>query len=75
VSVQAELFDAGLRHSRCLRCRRKLHSDKRRMYRTRLAGLCYECLKSFEAARTWQLELFLQGETNGIHHRSLRREG
>lgn len=56
---QKELFDAGLRHKVCRRCRRKLHPDQRRQYRTRVAGLCWHCLAQYERFAGWSLERFI----------------
>lgn len=56
---QLELFDAGIRHHVCLRCRRTLHTDRKRLYRTRVAGLCFVCLAAFERWPGWSLERFI----------------
>ncbi|MCA9013277.1 MAG: hypothetical protein KDB01_26190 [Planctomycetaceae bacterium] len=62
-AFQRELFDAGLRHHRCRRCRRKLHVDKHRQYRTRLAGLCWKCLLQFEKFNGWDVDAFCGKES------------
>lgn len=59
---QKELFDAFLRLKHCRKCRRRLHTDTQRRYATRPAGLCYRCLRQFNAAATWQVDLFVSQE-------------
>lgn len=64
---QKELFDGFVRHTECRRCGRTLHSDKRRQYRTRVAGLCFRCLADFNAANTYDVDRFIS-ETTDSHH-------
>jgi hypothetical protein len=59
---QRDLFDAVLRERHCKRCRRKLHKNPRGHYRTRLAGLCCFCLRSFERFRGWSVDAFIQSK-------------
>ena len=64
-SVQEELFDGFVRQRRCLCCHRRLHADPANRYRTRLMGLCFECLRDFERAGTWSVERFLIERCSG----------
>lgn len=57
---QLEFFDPFIRQSRCRCCQRKLHPDQKRRYRTRIAGLCFVCLREFEKFDGWSIEEFLK---------------
>ena len=57
---RGELFDGFLRQRTCRRCRRKLHSDKQRRYRTREAALCFRCLQEFERSPFWSFDTFIK---------------
>lgn len=59
MSKQLDLFDGFLRLRNCRKCDRKLHHDQKNQYRTREAGLCYACLREFEASPHWTIEQFL----------------
>ncbi len=56
---QQELFDGFLRHKKCLKCRRKLHPDKQGRFLCRLMGLCFLCLRRFEASDRFTVEGFI----------------
>lgn len=62
-SQQQELFDAFLRHDSCRKCQRRLHTDKRQQYRTRVAGLCFGCLAEWERWPGWSVDKFIDEET------------
>lgn len=55
---QRVLFDGFLRRGKCQKCGRQLHADRRRLYRTREAGLCFRCLREYERADGWSVERF-----------------
>jgi recombinational DNA repair protein (RecF pathway) len=56
---QQELFDGFVRLRECLKCKRKMHSDPNNRYRTREAGLCFTCLREFDASDHWTVASFL----------------
>lgn len=59
VQTQKELFDGFVRLRQCRCCRRRLHPDPDNNYRTREAGLCYQCLGLFERSSFWDVEQFV----------------
>lgn len=59
---QQHLFDGFIRQKNCSCCRRRLHPDRSRQYRTREAGLCWKCLREFESSSAWSVEKFLAGK-------------
>lgn len=58
---EEELAEAMTRVKKCRRCKRKLHTDTLERFRTRVAGLCYACLRAFDDADTWDVEAFIAG--------------
>lgn len=59
MQTQKELFDGFVRLRQCRCCRRSLHPDPANNYRTREAGLCYQCLAKFEKSNSWDVENFV----------------
>lgn len=57
---EEELAEAMTRVKKCRKCNRKLHTDTLERFRTRVAGLCYACLRKFDDAG-WDIEAFIAG--------------
>lgn len=55
---QGELFDGFVRLRNCRKCKRKLHVDPKNNYQTREAGLCFACLRDFNASGHWTVDTF-----------------
>lgn len=54
-----ELYDACSRFKKCRKCNRRLHADHKERFETRVAGLCYACVRVFEKSSMWNIETFL----------------
>ena len=61
---EQELADAFTRVRKCRKCKRKLHVDRQEQYKTRVAGLCYACMREFETSNHWSIETFLNPVTD-----------
>jgi len=59
---QGELFDGFVRLRHCRKCKRKLHVDPKNNYQTREAGLCFACLREFNASGHWTVDNFIDAE-------------
>lgn len=57
---QGELFDGFVRLRKCRKCKRKLHVDPNNNYQTREAGLCFACLRDFNASGHWTVDRFCE---------------
>ncbi len=66
MAEQKELFDGFLRLRKCRKCQRKLHVDPNDNYKTRLAGLCYACVREFEKSPHWDVDKFIESEKQAV---------
>lgn len=63
---EEEIFDARTRMKKCLRCRRRLPADVQERFATRNFGLCYRCIREFERSPQWNIDAFINGETQAV---------
>lgn len=72
IAEQKELFSeqeqyaACSRFKKCRKCKRRLHADHKERFETRVAGLCYACVRDFEKSPHWDVDKFINSETNAV---------
>lgn len=56
---EQEQYAACSRFKKCRKCKRRLHADHKERFETRVAGLCYACVRDFEKSSHWDIDRFL----------------
>lgn len=56
---ELELYDACSRFRKCRKCKRRLHADHKERFKTRVAGLCFQCLREFNESEHWTVDAYI----------------
>jgi hypothetical protein len=63
---EQELAEAMTRVRKCRKCRRRLHADHQERFETRVAGLCYSCIRAFDRSPYWDVDTFIRGANGAV---------